>query len=186
MLAECCNKRNQNMCVVARKWCTYVLYSVVYNTLCDIYLYRHHHTYHSANIIIVKISHPLIFDGESESVRMIMMDIQYCRACCVELWQKNTWHFSGTLTPALWQLKPGEAIDDIAKEQIDEEDEDISKQLLININSSWPMRVHCIMKIFTVNITYDFSFLLFSRIQLCVCHHKLLQSLHTWHSPFDA
>ena len=31
MLAECCNKRSQNMCVVARKCCTYVLYSVVYN-----------------------------------------------------------------------------------------------------------------------------------------------------------
>ena len=30
----------------------------------------------------------------------------------------------------------GEAIDDMAKELIDEEDEDISKQLLININSS--------------------------------------------------
>ena len=32
MWAEWCNKRCQNMCVVARKWCTYVLYSVVYNT----------------------------------------------------------------------------------------------------------------------------------------------------------
>ena len=32
MWAECCNKRSQNICVVARKWCTYVLYSVVYNT----------------------------------------------------------------------------------------------------------------------------------------------------------
>ena len=32
MLAECCNKWIQNMCVVARKSCTYVLYSVVNNT----------------------------------------------------------------------------------------------------------------------------------------------------------
>ena len=32
MWAECCNKRSQNMCVVARNWCTYVLYSVVYKT----------------------------------------------------------------------------------------------------------------------------------------------------------
>ena len=33
MWAECCNKRSQNMCAVARKWCTYVLYSVVYNNV---------------------------------------------------------------------------------------------------------------------------------------------------------
>ena len=32
MQAECCNKRSQNMCVVAKKRCTYVLYSVVNNT----------------------------------------------------------------------------------------------------------------------------------------------------------
>ena len=31
MWFECFNKRSQNMCVVTRKWCTYVLYSVVYN-----------------------------------------------------------------------------------------------------------------------------------------------------------
>ena len=129
-------------------------------------------------LFIVQISHALILDGESESARMIMMDIQYCRACCVESWQKKYMTLLG--------YQSGEAIDDMAKELIDEEDEDISKQLLININSSWPMRVHCIMKIFTVNRTYDSSFLLFSRIQLCVCYHKLLLLLHTWNSPVDA